>query len=215
MKKSNILGSVAAFIEAAAYVHGIIFFAVIMKYNEAFSNSDKLALLIENQSMMLTAYFVIYLLFGIALVFLSVSLYKALKRNGSELATTVYSFGIIWSTVVIATGMINNISIGYLVKLFEINPGQAETVFATLRLITEGLGGGNEIVGGIFTLLVSLANHKVKIFSTTVTYNGFLVGIAGIVSTFPQAAEIATSVFGLGQIFWFVFVGIGFLKLDK
>lgn len=215
MKKSNILGSVAAFIEAAAYVHGIIFFAVVLKYNEAVSNSDKLVLLIDNQSMMLTAYFVIYLLFGIALVFLSVSLYKALKRNGSELATTVYSFGIIWSTVVIATGMIHNISIGYFVKLFEINPGQAETAFATLRLITEGLGGGNEIVGGIFTLLVSLANHKVKIFSTTVTYNGFLVGIAGIVSTFPQAAEIATSVFGLGQIFWFVFVGIGFLKLDK
>lgn len=215
MKKSNLSGSVAAFIEAATYVHGIIFFAVILKYNEAVSNSDKLALIIDNQSMMLTAYFVIYLLFGIALVFLSVSLYKALKRNGSELATAVYSFGIIWSTLVIATGMIHNISIGYIVKLFEINPGQAETVFATLRIITEGLGGGNEIIGGIFTLLVSLANHRVKIFSSTVTYTGFAVGIAGIVSAFPPAAEIATAVFGLCQIFWFVFVGIGFLKLDK
>ena len=145
MKKTSISGSVAAFIEAAAYVHGIIIFVIVLNFNKADSVSQKLSLLMNNQGVFLSAYFIIYILFGISLVFLTISLYKVFKESGSVITSYIFSFGIIWAVLVTATGMIHNISIGYLSEIYSNDPSQAEITYSVLHIITEGIGGGNEL----------------------------------------------------------------------
>ncbi|MGA7758441.1 MAG: hypothetical protein WCA57_11425 [Ilumatobacteraceae bacterium] len=55
----------------------------------------------------------------------------------------------------IAAGMVSNIAIGTVTDLNDTDPAAAETVWSALDSVQNGLGGGNEIAGGVWILLVS------------------------------------------------------------
>ncbi len=67
-------------------------------------------------------------------------------------------------------------------------------------------GGGNEITGGMWILLVSVAGLQTKTLPLPVNAIGLLVGAAGVASTIPALSAV-TMVFGLGFILWFFAVG--------
>jgi hypothetical protein len=77
--------------------------------------------------------------------------------------------------------------------------------------VFNALGGGTEIVGGLWTLLISWTALKAGVFPKALNYLGLLVGIAGIVTIVPNL-EGLTMFFGLGQIPWFIGLGVIFLK---
>jgi hypothetical protein len=81
--------------------------------------------------------------------------------------------------------------------------------------VVEGLGGGNEIVGGIWTLLVSLAALRAGLLHRALNYLGVVVGVAGILSAVPALGEVGGGVFGLTQIVWFVGLGILLLRNSR
>jgi len=83
-------------------------------------------------------------------------------------------------------------------------------VFSATSIIIEGLGGGNEIVGGLWMLLLSLTALRAQLFSKTLNYLGILVGVAGILTIYPL--EIFKETFGISQIFWFLWIGISMLR---
>ena len=128
-----------------------------------------------------------------------------------QVATAV---GLIWAGVVVASGMIANIGIESVVNLNATDPAQAASVWAAVDLVRDGLGGGNEILGGVWILLVSWAALRSGGFSKVLNYLGFVVGAAGILSAVPALRELA-SVFGLTQIVWFIWMGIALLKGSK
>jgi hypothetical protein len=70
------------------------------------------------------------------------------------------------------------------------------------------MGGGNEIIGGLWTLLVSVAALRARALHRLVNYFGFVVGTAGILSAIPALGEIGGGIFGLTQIVWFVALGV-------
>lgn len=51
-------------------------------------------------------------------------------------------------------------------------------------------------------------------FPRLLNYIGLLVGVAGILSAIPALGEIGGAIFGLGQIAWFVWIGIDLLRTD-
>jgi NADPH:quinone reductase-like Zn-dependent oxidoreductase len=57
----------------------------------------------------------------------------------------------------IATGMITNVGYGVVSDLHAVDPAQAATAWATLDAVQNGLGGGNEVVGGLWVLMLSVA----------------------------------------------------------
>ncbi|MCA9986735.1 MAG: hypothetical protein KDE59_20640, partial [Anaerolineales bacterium] len=129
----------------------------------------------------------------------------------SALARTATAFGIIWSVLVIASGMIYIVGMETVVALQATNPEQAATVWLAIGSIFNGLGGGVEVVGGIWVLLLSVAGLRGGYFGRGLHYLGYLVGAAGVVSVIPAAAEISASIFGLTQIVWFAWLGINML----
>jgi hypothetical protein len=81
-----------------------------------------------------------------------------------------------------------------------------------IESVASGLGNGNgEILGGLLTLLVSLAALRAGGFSKGLNILGLLVGAVGIISIFPGLTDL-TGVFGLSQIIWFVWLGVVLLR---
>jgi len=105
--------------------------------------------------------------------------------------------------------MIANIGLSAVLKLSENDPEQALIIWRTISYVVEGIGGGNEIVGGLWVLILSIAALKGKVFHKTLNILGVFVGVVGILTVYP--AEIFTELFGIGQILWFVWLGVTML----
>ena len=208
------MGGLAALYEAAAYIIGMVFLILVVDYSAVVDPIQKVALLAENQTLMYIMTLVIYVAFGIFLVVLALALFERLKAGAPAMAQTATAFGLIWAGLVIAAGMIFNIGMGTVVGLYGTDPAQAATVWLAIEAVFEGIGGGNEIVGGLWVLLVAWAALRAGEFPRLLNYIGLLVGVAGILSAIPALGEIGGAIFGLGQIVWFVWIGIDLLRTD-
>ena len=118
---------------------------------------ETVAFLADNQAIMYIWNLIIYVVFGVFLVVLALALYKKLKAGSRAMVQTATAFGLIWAGLVIASGMVFNIGSGTVVDLYGIDPAQAAAVWLAIACVLGGLGGGNEIVGGLWILLVSWA----------------------------------------------------------
>jgi hypothetical protein len=78
--------------------------------------------------------------------------------------------------------------------------------------VTGGLGNGNgEILGGLWTLLISLAALRAGGLSKGLNILGLITGAVGIFSIIPGLTDL-TGAFGLSQMAWFVWLGIVLLR---
>ncbi|MGB7095408.1 MAG: hypothetical protein WBD62_12270, partial [Anaerolineales bacterium] len=66
--------------------------------------------------------------------------------------------------------------------------------------------------GGIWILLLSWAALRAGELPRILNYLGVAVGVAGIISVVPALAEIFIYIFALGQIVWFIWLGIVMLR---
>jgi hypothetical protein len=101
--------------------------------------------------------------------------------------------------------------LGTIVDLYGEDPTQAASVWLAIDSVRNGLGGGNEIVGGLWVLLVSWAALRGARLPRALTYLGGVIGVSGLVTVVP-ALEAVGTVFGLGFIVWFVWLGIVMLR---
>ena len=214
MRNLQKAGGVAALYEAAAYVVGMVVYLVVLDYPNVVDIGQKMTMLVDNETVLYVMNVLIYVIFGAALVVLTLALHDRLRAGAPALSQVAAGFGLIWAGLVIAAGMVANIGTGVVVDLFAQNPAQAETVWLAVEVVYDGLGGGNEIVGGLWTLLVSWAALRSGALPRFLNYLGVLVGAAGVLSAIPLLAETGGIVFGLGQIIWFVWLGVVLLRSD-
>jgi hypothetical protein len=211
MKNLQKLGGFAALYEALAYVLGIVFYLVILDYSGVVEPAQKVALLVDNQVNMFLLTLFVYILFGIFMVFLALALHERLKAKSPALMQTATVFGLFWALVVIASGMIYITGMNTVIPLFGTNPDQAVTVWLAVEAVFEGIGGGVELLGGIWILIISWAALRAGEFPKALNYFGAAIGLAGILTIIP-ALEMLTDVFGLTQIVWFIWLGIIMLR---
>ena len=208
------MGGIAALLEAAAYVLGMVFFIFVVDYASVVDPVEKVGLLLDNQSSMNMVTLIIYVLFGILLVVLALALHERLKSRAPAMIQTATAFGLIWAGLVMASGMIFTIGMNTVVSLYGQDPSQAATVWLAIDAVFEGLGGGVEIVGGLWILLASWAALRASELPRALNYLGVVIGTAGILSVVPAIGEIGAMLFGLGQIVWFIWIGIVMVRRD-
>lgn len=205
------MGGIAALYEAAAYLVGIVFFIFVVDYSGVVDPVQTVALLVDNQVSMYIMTLFVFVVFGVFLVVLALALYDRLKASSPAMVQTATVFGLIWAGLVIASGMIFIIGMDTVIDLYGQDPAQAATVWLAIDSVFDGLGGGVELVGGIWTLLVSWAALRAGELPRTLNYLGVVIGVVGILTVAP-ALEVLTDVFGLSQIVWFVWLGIVMLR---
>ena len=213
MKNFQKIGGIAALYEGIIYVLGMLGYLLVLNYGDVYDPVQKVALLADNQTFTFFLTLFVYVIFGPFLVVLALALYDRLKASAPALMQTATAIGLIWACVVIASGMIFNIGMDRVVDLYRSDPAQAATVWMAIDAVFEGIGGGTEFLGGLWSLLVSWAALRSGIFPKALNYLGVVIGVAGILSTIP-ALVMLTDVFGLTQIVWFIWLGIVMLS-DK
>jgi len=207
------VGGWAALVAAATFVFGIVMFATVLTdYTTGDPTAEEsVAFLVDHQAAMYVWNVVIFIVFGLALVPLVLSLRERLKARAPGLSQVGAAFGLIWAGLVLAAGMVSNIAIGTVADLHDTDPAGAEPVWSALDSVQNGLGGGNEIAGGVWVLLVSWAALKTGVLPRALSYLGMAAGVAGLVTIIPPL-EAVGAVFGIGLIVWFVWVGIVLLR---
>ena len=188
------------------YIGAFVYFGAFFSFPATASPEEKMRFLTENQLQVSFVYFSSYVLFGVLLAVLVVGLHEVLARANPPLATLTSLFGAVWVALVIASGMIFTVGLDHAVCLFEKDPEAAFSLWRTLTVIGDSLGGGNELVGGLWVLLVSLVALRGRLLSRALNGLGCLVGAAGIGTVYP--AELMTELFGLSQILWFLWLGL-------
>ena len=210
--KTQKLGGFAAFYLAAAYIIGIALFLVVLDYPSITDPDQKVALLIEQQGVIFWTNLLMYVFFGLVLVPLTLALYDLVKTEAQVLAKVATVTGIIWAGSLVASGMIANAGIAPVVALYAKDPAQAALTWQTIETVASGIGNGNgEILGGVWTLLISLAALRSDRLPKVLNYIGLLVGVVGIISVFPGLTDLV-GLFGISQIIWYIWVGIRLVR---
>ncbi|MGI8519052.1 MAG: DUF4386 family protein [Actinomycetota bacterium] len=212
MKTLRKMGGAAGLVASATFVVGLAMFVTMFTdYTTAEEPLRAVEFLIENQAPLYVWNIIIHIVFGIVLVPLVLAVRDQFSDASSALPRVASVFGLIWSGAIIATGMIANISYGVVADIYESSPQTATTVWSTLNAVQNGLGGGNEVLGGVWVLLVSIAALSAQVFPRWINYLGVVMGVAGLATVVPSLQEVG-AVFGLGLIVWFVAVGFSLLR---
>ena len=213
MKTLQKFGGFAALYMAVAYLIGMVIFLVVLDYPSITDPAQKVALLVEKQMVIFSTNLLMYVFFGVFLILLSLALYDRLKSGAPAIMQVATVIGIIWAGSLIASGMVSNAGIDPAVALYAKDPAQAALTWQGIESVASGLGNGNgEILGGLLTLLVSLAALRAGGLPRGLNILGLLVGAVGIISIIPGLTEMMTGVFGLGQIIWFIWLGSVLLR---
>ncbi len=157
MRSLSKAGGIAALYLAAAYLAAMPFFLLAVNYASLVDPLQKVASLAANRSAMHAMEFVVYVLFGLALVVLAIALHERLKAGAETLMMVATPIALIWAGLLIASGMIFNASISPVVALFSRDQAQAAALWSAVDTVSSGLSGDGEIVGGAWMLLASLA----------------------------------------------------------
>ena len=213
MKTLQKFGGFAAFYLAAAYLIGIILFIVVLDYLSITDPAQKVALNVDKQMVIFSTNLLMYVFFGLFLIILSLALYDRLKVGAPAIMQVATAIGIIWAGSLIASGMVANAGLDAIVPLYAKDPAQAALTWQGIEAVSHGLGFGNgDILGGLLTLLVSLAALRAGGLPKGLNILGLLAGAVGIISIVPGLSEMMGGIFGLISIIWFIWLGIVLLR---
>lgn len=214
MKTLQKFGGVAALTGAATNLFALVTYITFL-IPTGYASDDPgqiVAFFADNQAIMRVWYQIIFLVFGVSLIFLSLALYDRLKAGSLALAQAVTTFGLIWAVLVIVIGTLSINNLNTVVKLYGENPTQSATVWLTLDSVETGLGGGGgeTMVSALWFLLLSWAALRARELPKVLNYLGVVTGVAGILSVL--ALTDLASVYGLGLIIWFIWLGVVMLR---
>ncbi len=209
MKSLKKAGGLAAVYAGVAYIVGIVGFLFIVGWPD--DPVEQMSILVNRQVSLHILYLIVYQVWAVSLIILNLSLYEQMKSESPTTMAVSASTGIIWATLVVASGMIFNIGMDNVVGLYAQNPMQATTAWVVIASVCDGIGGGNELLGGLWILLICVAALRAGKFPRILNYIGLGAGVSGILSALPRLGE-AGLFFGLLQIVWFLWLGIILLR---
>lgn len=162
--------------------------------------------LLDHQAVLYAWYTVLYLVAGAALAVLVVAMHDRLRSEEPGTSALATALGLIWSGLLFASGMIALVGQQAVVHLHEIDPAAATSTWTTVGIVQDALGGGIELVGGLWVLLVAWAGLSSGRLGRGLCRLGLVLGVAGVLTVVPAFAP-AAAIFGLGFIGWFGWAG--------
>lgn len=212
-RRLSATGGIGALAAAATFIFGIALFVTSLSdYTDGDSTvAESVDFLIGHQGTLFTWYLVIFLIFGVAIIPLARALHARLADVSPVLADISAVLAYIWAGLMFATGMISNIGITAVADLAETDAAAAQSLWSSIDTVTNGLGGGNELVGGLWILLVSIAAWASRRLPTGLNVVGIASGAAGLITLIPGLSDVGM-IFGLGSIVWFAWAGIFLLR---
>ncbi len=206
-------GGISAILAAGTYLFGfVLLFTLLAPAGYGSDDIDAMravAFIDANMGLMTLWNLVIYVLNAFVLAVLVLALAERLRP--APVALVSGAFGLMWAVLVLGAGMIANVALVAVQQSYAVDPQAAATMWTTLTAVENGLGGGNEIAGGVWVLVTSLAAWRLGVLPKALNALGLLIGVSGLITVIPALAA-AGAVFGLGFIVWFLWVGVALLR---
>lgn len=215
MKNIKKIGGLCAILLTLIYLIGIVMNATMLDTSSISDPIKLVEFVMKNEAAMLIWITLLYIVFGFVLSVLSISLYRLFKDTDSLLNQVALGIGMMWSVLVIGSGMVHNIGMEAAIELFANSPEKAGELYRVIQTVHVGLGGGIEIVGAMWTLLVAVIGFRYNVFSRWANILGVIVGIAGILTIIPPLFDYVIMIFALGQMIWWIGIGINMIKDKK
>lgn len=218
MKQFAKWGAWAAFVCGATYVFGFALMIGVLAesgYGTDGADVDQILAFVTSHAGLMTIWNMsIYVLNGLALAALAVCLSEVLRYEAPHAAPMIKTFGALWATLVVGAGMVANVGLAEVTRVYAEDPDAARSLWQVVSIVENGLGGGNEIAGGVWALIVSAAAASSPRFSKALVGFGAAVGLAGLLTLVPAFGDAAGAIFGLGFIVWFFWVAavLGFKR---
>jgi hypothetical protein len=202
---------VAALYIAAAYLVAMPYFLIVSDYKDLVDPAQKVTSLVANQNSMYAMYLTSYVVLGIVLAVLAMTLSKRLAGSPT-IAAVGGVVGLIWAFMLVASGLIFNYGASTVIELHATSPAQAVSAWQAIEPVADAVSSGQgELLGGLWVLLVSVAALRTGGLPKALNWLGILIGIAGIVSIVPPLLDVIY-VFGLLEILWLIGVGTVMLR---
>jgi hypothetical protein len=151
---------------------------------------------------------------AITLVVMALALHERLKSAAPGAAQIATAFGLIWAALIIGSGNLMLRDVGVIAKLYAHDPAQAAATWTVLEAVENGIVSGNEVVGGLWVLLLSLTAWQAGELPKALNGLGVFISLAGLLTVIPPLAEPMIMLFGLGMIVWSVWMGIALLRTE-
>ncbi|MHC1787795.1 MAG: hypothetical protein AB9880_12130 [Christensenellales bacterium] len=208
-------GGIASLFIALAYLAAIPYFVFMVAYPGVTDPVRKILLLRDNFTGMYLMHILSFELPALALIVLTVSVCKRWRSLAPSLTQLASAIGLIRAGLLLASVLIFNYGADTVVRLYADSPEQAMAAWQTIEPVALALGGtGNELLGGVWTLLLSAMALRAKEFPKALSWLGAAIGVCGVLSSIPALGELET-VFGLLQIVWFFWLGIVMLRAKE
>jgi hypothetical protein len=195
---------------ALIYIAAFVYFGAFFDYPSQGSPEEKLLFLSENQLSVSVAYGSIYILFGVLLAVMVAGLHHLLSPCG-PVASLTSLLGAVWVGLVMASGMIYVTGLKHVVGLLPESSDAAFYLWRVITMLGDSLGGGNELVGGLWVVGVSLLGLRSGVLPRALHGLGCVVGAFGLATILPL--DVFTDMFGLSQIVWFFWLGFSLLRM--
>lgn len=216
----NRAGGIASIICALTYLFGFVFFFGMLGTPSDNSDTGRLQFLIGQRDIFFFGYIVIGVIFSLSLLLLNQSLHRRFKKISPVIASYNATLGVIWASFVLASTFVFLVSLSVLADYASVNESGAVIAWKASSIVVDALGGGIELLGALWVLFISYVCFKAKVYHKASHILGVAVGVAGgltLLTGFSFFSEIAffqgtAAVFGLGQIVWFIVLGVHLLN---
>lgn len=205
------MGGLAALAEALCYIIGFAIFVFLLDIPGNSRPVENVEFLIDNRILIISTMSIIYIFAALILTVLVLALHDRLKTLSPIMMQVATAIGLIWAGVVVASGMIFNVGAESVISIYASDPERAATLWLAVGIVQNGLGGGIELLGGVWILIISWTGLKSGIYPKFLNYFGIIIGCAGILSVAP-AWGVFVEIFGLSQIIWFIWLGMVMLR---
>ncbi|MBD8868871.1 hypothetical protein [Nocardioides donggukensis] len=204
-------GGTAAQVVAGTYVVGFLVMAAYL-VPRGFTGpvedpAGSLGFLLDHHAVLAGWYLVLYLLGGVAMALVSLGVGQRLAA-APALGRVSTALGLIWSGLLVASGSIGLVGQHAAVTLQAQDQDLALNTWVSTSVVQDALGGGIEVAGALWVAVVGLAALRTRALSAGL--GGLALGLAaaGMATVIPIASEVAASIFGIGLIVWFTWLGV-------
>jgi hypothetical protein len=205
------VGGMAALLHGAAYIVGMAIGVTLVFPILDADPGQYVAFVAENQTLVYVWNLVSYWGSAITLVIMALALYHRLQAGSPALVQTATVFGLIWAALIIGSANLMLHNSGVIAALYAQDPAQAAALWPALQAVENGIVSGNELVGSLWVLLISIAALRTGVFARLFNYFGLVISAAGILTIIPSMWETTVMIFGPGMIVWSIWLGVALL----
>ena len=206
------LGGWGALVHALAYIVSLVLGGVLIFPLLGRGPAAYVAFVAGNQGLVYLWNLVAYWGSAVTLVVMGLALYERLKASSPGAAQLATVFGLIWAALIIGSGSLMLRDVGVIAELSAQDPAQAAATWPVLEAVENGIVSGNELVGSLWVLLLSLTAWRTGDLPRTLTVLGMCISLAGLLTIVPPLAEPLSMLFGVGMIFWSAGIGVALLR---